>query len=194
MRLVLVYAVVAATIIPVATALHASDVGKHFPSEKKSYVDEVTGLEVTVLTSSPANDVRIYQTHPQWTADGKWVVFRTKDRSADGTQQAFAVNEASGDIVQLTDGPGLNPKSLTLSEKQNVLYYMRQVRSGDPEATEIVELKLDPILADSNAGAMKEGAYERVVATLTDQLGGMIETVRGYGYRLSAVSASPPQS
>lgn len=153
--------------------VRASDVGKHFPSEKKAYVDDVTGVRVTVLTSSSANDVRIYQTHPQWTADGKWVVFHSKDRSADGDHQAFAVNEASGDIVQLTNGPGLNPKSLTLSKKQNVLYYMRSAHSGDPAGTEIVELELDPLIADSEAGPLKDGAYERVVATLTGQIGEM---------------------
>lgn len=160
------------------TALHtlpsgASDVGKRFPSEKKLYVDEITGVPVTVLTSSPANDARIYQTHPQWTADGKWVVFQTRDRSADGNAQAFAVNETSGEIVQLTDGPGLNPKSLTLSEKRNVLYFLRSARTGDPEATEIVELLLDPLFADSAAGTLKEGAYERVVVPLSGTIGEM---------------------
>src|ERR1700722_12272710 len=101
----------------------ASDVGKRFPSEKKSYVDKVTGLPITVLTSGTCNDIRIYQTHPQWTADGQYIVFRTADRSSDGNAQAFAVNEASGEIVQLTDSPGLNFRSLTLSLKANKLFY-----------------------------------------------------------------------
>lgn len=151
----------------------ASDVGRRLPPEKKTYEDKVTGAQVTVLTSSPANDVRIYQTHPQWTADGKWILFRTTDRTAEENPQAFAVNESSGDIVQLTDGPGLNPKSLTLSEKKNVVYYMRSARAGDPGETEVVELSLDPLLADSASGTLPEGAYERVVATLTGDIGEM---------------------
>ena len=44
-------------------------VGRHFPSEWIKYVDAVTGAEITMLTTSPAKDDKIYQTHPSWTAD-----------------------------------------------------------------------------------------------------------------------------
>ena len=82
-----------------ALALPAfAQVGRRFPSEKKVVIDPVTGTPLTFLTSTPAGDSKIYQTHPQWTADGKWLVFR----SARAANQAFAVNEESGDIVQLT--------------------------------------------------------------------------------------------
>ena len=41
-------------------------VGRRFASERVRYVDDVTGREVTMLTSCPARDNKIYQTHPNW--------------------------------------------------------------------------------------------------------------------------------
>src|ERR1035438_1177361 len=74
-------------------------VGHTWPSEKKVVVDPVTGTELTFLTSTPVGDSKIYQTHPDWTSDGKWLIFRSN--RAPG--QAFAVNEETGTIVQVTD-------------------------------------------------------------------------------------------
>jgi len=86
------------------TALLAStasaQIGRRFPSEKKIIPDPVTGIPLTFLTSTQAGDSKIYQTHPQWTSDGKWVIFRS--RRVPG--QAMAVNEETGDIVQVTQG------------------------------------------------------------------------------------------
>ncbi len=141
----------------------ASDVGRRFPSEKKNITDEVTGAAITVLTSSRANDIRIYQTHPQWTADGAHVVFRSKDRSSDGNDQIFAVNEKTGEIIQLTDGPGLGIRSITLSHHRNALYYVRTSGVGDDAVSEIVELDLDPLL-HGGAKVDPAAAAGRVVA------------------------------
>ena len=80
------------------TVSASAQVGRRLPSEKKIVTDPVTGLTLTFLTSTPAGDSKIYQTHPQWTSDGKWLVFRSQ--RAPG--QAFAVNEDNGAIVQLT--------------------------------------------------------------------------------------------
>jgi oligogalacturonide lyase len=51
--------------------------------------DPVTGTMLTFLTSKPHGDSKIYPTHPQWTSDGKWVVFR----SGLARGEAMAVNE-----------------------------------------------------------------------------------------------------
>ena len=87
------------------TALLASvwvhaQIGKRFPSEKKIVKDPVTGTMLSFLTSKPYGDSKIYQTHTQWTADGQWVVFR----SGRARNEAVAVNEKTGDIVQVTEG------------------------------------------------------------------------------------------
>ena len=149
--------------LALACGAGASDVGRRFPSEKKIITDEVTGAGITVLTSSRANDIRIYHTHPQWTAGGRHVVFRSKDRSSDGNDQIFAVNEKTGEIVQLTDGPGLGIRSITLSPRRNLLYYVRTSGEGNAPVGEIVELDLDPLL--HHGGRVGPGvATGRVVA------------------------------
>jgi len=55
---------------------------------------------LTFLTSKPTGDAKIYQTHPQWTSDGQWLVFRSNRVKG----EAMAVNEKTGDIVQITEG------------------------------------------------------------------------------------------
>ncbi|MDQ6610501.1 MAG: hypothetical protein M3Y85_11850, partial [Bacteroidota bacterium] len=47
-----------------------AQIGKRFPSERKVVKDPITGTMLTFLTSTPAGDSKIYQTHTQWTADG----------------------------------------------------------------------------------------------------------------------------
>ena len=60
----------------------------------------MTGAQLTFLTSTPVGDSKIYQTHRQWTADGKWVIFR----SGRVPGETLAVNEKSGVIVQVSEG------------------------------------------------------------------------------------------
>src|SRR3989304_774912 len=74
--------------------------GRRFPSEKRIVPDPVTGVPLTFLTSTPAGDSKIYPTHPQWTSDGKWLIFR----SGRAAGQAMAGNEETGDMGQVTGG------------------------------------------------------------------------------------------
>jgi len=158
-----------------AVALHlsspdcvmASDVGKRSPSEMTSYTDSVTGFHVEVLTTNSANDHRVYQTHPQWTADGRYIVFRS-DRAANGTQ-AFAVHEGTGEIIQLTDDPAMNSGSLNLARKSMKMYFLRGGGRRSSAPAQIVEVDLARLLADSESGAMRPPeSYERVCAALLE--------------------------
>ncbi len=152
----------------------ASDVGKRFPSEKREWTDPITRRTLTVLTASDFSDIKPYQTHETWTSDGDWVLFRS-NRAARGGQ-FFAVNEQSGEIVQLTDAPGVNTGLPSLSRKEMKLYYMRngvfQRQSDDPVAKkepvrEIIALDLAPLLADAlNDRPGDPAGYERRVAVL----------------------------
>ncbi|HEY0946939.1 MAG TPA: hypothetical protein VGD81_16785 [Opitutaceae bacterium] len=163
-----------------AVSTYASNVGKRYPSEKRTMVDKITGLTINVLTTDEANDAKPYQTHTTWTSDGKWIIFRA-NRGGEGSQ-AFLVNEVTGVIIQLTDGPGTNTGSLNLSRREMKLYYMRGgptgPRSADapapttpPPPRQLIELKLEPLIADAMAGTPKDAAaYERVVATLPSDL------------------------
>jgi oligogalacturonide lyase len=141
-----------------------SDVGKRFPAEQFVFIDVDTGVPITALTNSPANNAAIYPTHPQWTMDGKYIIFRS-NRSG-GVMQAFAVHEVTGEIVQLTDGPGTGG-SLNVARKSNSLYFFRRTEQGP----KLIELNLDPLLADSQAGTMQDpDAYERVIMTMPASL------------------------
>src|SRR5690606_30207402 len=117
------------------------------------------------LTSKPHGDSKIYPTHNQWTADGKWVVFRSN--MVEG--EAMLVNEETGDIVQVTEG-GYSG-ALNMARKSMKLYYGRPqpgAAAGDgdrrqPRAIDVIEVDLKTLLADSEAGTLKdESHYQKV--------------------------------
>ena len=180
----------------VSLAAAPGHMGSRLPSEKRMVIDPVTGIPLTFLTSSPAGDSKIYQTHRQWTADGKWVVFRSHRSPG----QAFAVNEATGAIVQVTETGYMG--MLCLARLSMDLYIMRdmghalnqgsrentgaaggaaQARAGDggprsgrgrPHGPfQIVDINLAALIADSEAGTVRPAAhYERVCGTIASEL------------------------
>jgi len=105
-----------------------------FPSEKMTYKDTKTDLEITMLTTSSAKDDKIYQTHPNWTADGQHIVFMS-DRS--GTNQYFAVSVKTGTIVQLTDDR--QPGNACLSRTRNRMYYISDRKIWDIDIDSILQ-------------------------------------------------------
>ena len=156
-------------------------IGDRFPSEKKIVADPVTGTPLTFLTSTPAGDSKIYQTHHQWTADGKWLVFRSNRVKG----QAMAVNEETGDIVQVTENGYTG--MLCLADRSMNLYFVRVPEmkpndvSGAPaysdvkdqkKPAEIVRVDLAKLFADSAAGAVKAAEeYEHVCGTVPLEMG-----------------------
>lgn len=158
----------------------AARIGDRFPSEKKIVIDPVTGAELTFLTSEPRGDSKIYQTHHQWTADGQWVVFRSNRVRG----QAMAVNEKTGDIVQVTENGYTG--MLCLADHTMNLYFVRLVDAGPPPAVtgaepatpaakpgeapkeaQIVRVDLGKLFADSEAGTVGEATeYEHVVGVI----------------------------
>ncbi|MSU23909.1 MAG: hypothetical protein EXS32_08820 [Opitutus sp.] len=101
----------------------AAQIGRRFPSERKIVNDPVTGVPLTFLTSSQGNgDSKIYPTHHQWTSDGQWVIFR----SSRAPGQAMAVNETTGDMVQVTEA-GFQGM-LCIADHSMTLYFLRSPR------------------------------------------------------------------
>ena len=135
-----------------------AQIGRSFPSERKVVTDPVTGVQLLFLTSTPNGDHKIYQTHNQWTSDGEWLIFRSK--RVEG--EAMAVNEQTGDIVQVTEGGYTG--MLNVARKSMRLYFMRkQVLDSTESNLQIVEVDLEKLFADSQAGTLKsESAYQRV--------------------------------
>ena len=149
--------------------VHAQ-IGKRFPSERKVVKDPVTGTMLTFLTSKPSGDSKIYQTHTQWTSDGQWLIFR----SGRVRNEALAVNETTGDIVQVTEG-GYSGM-LCIARKSMKLYFMRfastdtsRRRSGPMQ---VVVVDLDKVFNDSKAGKMQPASYyQHICGTIPADLG-----------------------
>lgn len=160
----------------------SAQLGRRFPSERKVVPDPVTGVPLTFLTSTPGGDSKIYPTHPQWTADGQWVIFRS--RRVPG--QAMAVHEQTGDLVQVTETGYAG--ALCIAQKSMRLFLTRPENhaSIDHRATpaggrgdrprvplQVVAIDLARVFADSAAGRMQPAsAYEQVFGTIPLEVGG----------------------
>lgn len=156
-----------------------AQIGRRFPSEKKIVKDPVTGTMLTFLTSTPSGDSKIYQTHNQWTSDGQWLIFRSNRVRG----EAMAVNETTGDIVQVTEGGYTG--MLNVARKSMKLYFMRNERTDTIPVTpgdtarrrvqrpvQIIEVNLEKLFADSKAGTLKKAdAYQRICGTTPAALG-----------------------
>ncbi len=155
-----------------------AQIGKRFPSERKVVKDPVTGTMLTFLTSTPNGDSKIYQTHNQWTSDGTWLIFR----SGRVRGEAMAVNEKTGDLVQVTEGGYTGMLSIARSSMK--LYFMRDpnrpttppalptpgaTRGPRPQQStslQIIEVDLEKLFADSKAGKMQPADhYQKVMGT-----------------------------
>jgi oligogalacturonide lyase len=157
-------------LIPV-TRLQAQ-IGTRFPSEKKTVKDPVTGTDLTFLTSKPAGDSKIYQTHNQWTADGNWIIFRSNRVKG----EAMAVNEKTGTIVQVTEGGFTG--MLNVARKSMKLYFMRNLPAEQTTPNrravpvQVIEVDLATLFTDSESGKLKPAtAYQRICGTTPAGMG-----------------------
>lgn len=152
-----------------------AQIGKRFPSEKKIVKDPVTGTMLTFLTSTPGGDSKIYQTHNQWTSDGGWLIFRSNRVRG----EAMAVNEKTGEMVQVTEGGYTG--MLSVARNSMRLYFMRSPnrppvppapgaapgpRPGPPATLQIIEVDLEKLFADSKSGNLKSAdVYQKILGT-----------------------------
>ena len=165
--------IISITLVLIFCAAANAQIGKRFPSERKVVKDPVTGTMLTFLTSTPAGDSKIYQTHNQWTSDGQWLIFR----SGRVPGEAMAVNEKTGDMVQVTEGGYTG--MLSIGRYSMKLYFMRNPNrpatppapgTGGPRqapaSLQIIEVDLEKLFADSKAGKMKSAdQYQKVKGT-----------------------------
>lgn len=145
-----------------------AQIGQRFPSEKKIVIDPVTGVPLSFLTTQAKGDSKIYPSHPHWTSDGQWLIFRSHRVPG----EAMAVNEASGELVQVTEGGYAG--MLNVAQKSMRLVFLRPAAPQGTGLKEGVDLPMDVVVvdlarlfADSAAGRLKgASAYQRVVTTL----------------------------
>ncbi len=140
-------------------------VGQIYPSEKTTIVDKVTGQKLILLTNGTVSDAKMYPTDPQWAFDGQHIIFRSGKRSPDGNGQIFSIDEAGGEIVQLTDGPGVYLTSIMVSRTSNRVYYLRK---GDDKRLRLRAIDLTRLLKDAKAGQISPTGYDTLIATLPD--------------------------
>ena len=155
-----------------------AQIGKRFPSERKEIIDPVTGTKLIFLTSTQSGDSKIYQTHNQWTSDGQWLIFRSNRVKG----EAMAVNEKTGEMVQVTEGGYTG--MLNIARKTMKLYFMRNAKDDTipttPGATarrrvqspvQIIEVDLEKLFSDSKAGTLKKAdVYQRICGTTPKDL------------------------
>ncbi len=141
-------------------------IGTRFPSEKKTVEDPVTGVDLVFLTSTPAGDTKIYPTHNQWTSDGEWLIFRS-DRVKG---EAMAVNEKTGDIVQVSEGGYTG--TLCVARKSMRLFYMKKKDEVSENAgRQIIEVDLEKLFNHSKAASLKTATvYQRVCGTIPEEM------------------------
>ncbi|MFD2537433.1 hypothetical protein [Sphingobacterium chuzhouense] len=144
-----------------------AQIGERFPSERKVVRDPVTGVDLVFLTSTAAENSKIYQTHNQWTSDGQWLIFR----SSRVPGEAIAVHEESGEMVQVTEGGYTG--MLNIARNSMHLYFMRKPigRSADG-SMEVVEVDLAKLFADSETGNLQSASvYQRVCGITPPEIG-----------------------
>lgn len=171
----------------------SAQIGKRFPSEKKEIIDPVTSAKLVFLTSqSGKGDSKIYQTHNQWTSDSKWIIFRSNRVQG----EAMAVNEETGEIVQVTEGGYTG--MLNVARNSMKLYFMRNKTNNEDRAVrnqninrdslramtqrgefrprnrevQVIEVDLEKLFKDSKSGQLKEASfYQRVCGTTPSEIG-----------------------
>src|SRR4051812_46795276 len=148
------------------SVMSSAQIGRRFPSEKKIVKDPLTGTMLTFLTTAPLGDAKIYQTHNQWTSDGQWLIFR----SGRVKGEAMAVNEKSGEMVQVTEGGYTG--MLNIARKSMKLYFMRNPPGAGNGAVQIIEVDLQQLFTDSKSGHMKAAdKYQRVCGLTPPEIG-----------------------
>lgn len=146
------------------TLISNAQIGSRFPSERRVVKDTETGTMLTFLTSTPAGDSKIYQTHNQWTSDGHWLIFRSNRVKG----EAMAVNETTGEIVQVTEGGYTG--MLNVARNTMKLYFMRKMMN-ESKSLQIIEVDLAKVFSDSKAGKMQSTSnYERVCGVTPEEM------------------------
>ncbi|HMC00373.1 MAG TPA: oligogalacturonate lyase family protein [Flavobacteriaceae bacterium] len=137
--------------------------GQRFPSENFTYKDKVSGIKVNALTTSRHSNSKMYQTHPQWTPDGKYIIF-TSSRTANKNQRGslyYAISMENFEITQITTKT--TGRNLHLSWHKNVAYLFK--------GNQLIELNLETLLSDSKSNNIKAPeTYERLLATIPDSI------------------------
>ncbi|KJD34839.1 biopolymer transporter Tol [Tamlana nanhaiensis] len=131
--------------------------GQRFPSENFTYKDKITGVTVNALTTSRHSNSKMYQTHPQWLANGEYIIFSSNRTAKEGSwdRQYYAISTKTFEITQITTGKGA--RDFHLGWHKNVAYRFKN--------NTLIEIDIEAILKDVDHNKVKTPeAYEKVLA------------------------------
>jgi WD40-like Beta Propeller Repeat len=123
MNKAMAYAGVVVLTLTTTVSVPASDVGRDWGVERRSYTDSVTGIPVWEMTKAGSASDNLYFHFSNFTADNRYLVF-VSDRT--GSHQLFRAEIETGRIVQLTDDPKVNARSACLDHTDaRRIYHLR---------------------------------------------------------------------
>lgn len=170
-----------------APQTQGNPMGTLYPSEKTSYRDPVTNLDIQVLTDTTGNDQYIYQTDPMWSSDQRFLLFRSSKRAGEPVvegqwphMQYFVMEVASGRMLQLTDG---EHGSVFLANRSNDIFINRMEEvldkkhkpTGD-KLWSLYRMNIDQLWNDAVAGKVgSRSQYETLVGSMaaSDSIAGI---------------------
>ena len=146
--------------------------GTIYPAEWTTYKDEVTGFDIKVLTDTASNDSYIYQTDPMWSADHRFLLFRSGIRAGGVRQgQFFLMEIATGRMLQITEGMH---GSVFMANRSNHVFINRRVdvlgkrkKPTGEQTWNLYRIDIDQLWQDALDGKVKSAnKYEELLATM----------------------------
>ena len=147
--------------------------GTIYPAEWTTYKDAVTGLDIKVLTDTTSNDSYIYQTDPMWSADQRFLLFRSSVRAGGEQRQGqfFLMEVATGRMLQITEG---EHGSVFMANRTNHLFINRRVdvlgkrnKPTGEQTWNLYRMDIDALWQDALSGKVKSSdKYEQFLASM----------------------------
>ncbi|MCK9279510.1 MAG: oligogalacturonate lyase family protein [Melioribacteraceae bacterium] len=101
------------------SVIEASNVGKKFPSERKTWTDSETGFEITQWTNNTAKSWHLYFNIESFMDNNHAIIFSERE----GNKNLFILEFTTGELTQITDEDSIQGAVWHLPQ-YNKLYYM----------------------------------------------------------------------
>ena len=98
--------------------ISASDVGKVWPSEKKTWIDPEFGYEITQWTNHDSLSWHVYFNIESFIDENHAIIFSQRS----GSTNLYKLNLESGDMIQMTDEEGISGRIWHWPQHQTVWY------------------------------------------------------------------------
>ena len=154
--------------------------GRRWPSERKTYVDRLTGLEVMQLTDYKAHSHHLYFTESGWYDHDRRLLF-ISDR--DNSTNLYSMDAGSGEIMQLTEYEVNDALDACLSPDGSVAFVKLGSRLIRLDLSTLEERVLYEAPAGYHLGNASSAADNRHVLTcVQEDLSHRIRLDLGNGY------------